>query len=365
MRLVNQPLTPALTILLTVLAVTSFLPELTAQESRPSVLVTSSGKTYLGEITKSDFGYVVQSGGQRLIVDASEVICHSESLQHAYEKMASQNETQAREQNLLITPDSRHQLALWCFRNGLYEACQQELAAALRVDRHHPACLELARKIQPDLKADQNQPSISDSLKFKTEEELNKQLLLISATPNPASTIGELPTGLANCFTQEIQPIVAFHCGKGGCHDPNSKRSFTFSHLPNRPGVYRSRLENNLDQLLQAMRRSSSPESFQAFCDSNHPSHPNPDFEGPTGQKHRQSFQNWVVTCWKYKQFPQSRSIADQTLKKASAVKLTNFEQSSSDDAVDNTLNANSLIQQELQAHQYDAFDPMRFNLKK
>lgn len=331
-----------------------------AEEPALRILVTNDGVTYHGNIEQTEFGYKIEQQGRQQMILPTQTRCVASSLEEAYATMYQEMEQFAIANKVEIDAQSHHALARWCYQYGLYDACQYQLTLALARDPHHAASVTLARKFAPKgvSPAGESSSPMIDSLRTSKSHQEIRQKLFIEATEVNFTPLGSLPRDLAANF-QKMQPILASHCGKGGCHDATTNRDFVFQHLPRDGGMYRGRLENNLSELVEAFKRSGSVDRFNRLVVGQNDIHPQPIFSGPLGPQRLASLHAWTRAYGESTGLPVSTpEMTRLDHKPAQKIQTIAFEVQGQ--PVD--INIESTLEKARQDHQPDPFDPSEFN---
>ncbi len=199
--------------------------------AQSGVLILRNGQTIEGRVCRvGDYYYVGMNDGEvRLRVAEVEVICHD--LVDGYQRKRAQ-----------LPPDNAAEhlrLAQWCQKVGLLDQAETELATARRIDARHPM-LELLEQRQRLLRepppAPLKQAGAGDyEVGPETLDRMTQQLA----------------PGVAELFTQTIQPILVNNCMTSGCHARPERSEYYLLRPPHdqRPG--RRLTQRNLYETLK------------------------------------------------------------------------------------------------------------------
>lgn len=202
-----------------------------AMAADSGVLILRNGQTIEGRICRvGDYYYVGMPDGEvRLRVAEVEVICHD--LLDGYQRKRAQLPPENAAEHL--------QLAQWCQKVGLLEQAEAELAAARRIDSRHPM-LELLEHRQRLLREPPPSPPKQTAAgDFEVgPDELDHMTQ-------------QLAPGVAELFTQSIQPILVNNCLTAGCHTRPERSEYYLLRPPHdqRPG--RRLTQRNLYETLK------------------------------------------------------------------------------------------------------------------
>lgn len=202
-----------------------------AMAADSGVLILRNGQTIEGRICRvGDYYYVGMPDGEvRLRVAEVEVICHD--LLDGYQRKRAQLPLENAAEHL--------QLAQWCQKVGLLEQAEAELAAARRIDSRHPM-LELLDHRQRLLREPPPSPTKQKAAgDFEVgPDELDRMTQ-------------QLAPGVAEFFTQTIQPILVNNCLTAGCHTRPERSEYYMLRPPHdqRPG--RRLTQRNLYETLK------------------------------------------------------------------------------------------------------------------
>jgi len=199
--------------------------------AQSGVLILRNGQTIEGRICRvGDYYYVGMPDGEvRLKVGEVELICHD--LVDGYQRKRAQLPPQNAAEHL--------RLAQWCQKVGLLEQAEAELAAARKIDARHPM-LELLEQRQRLLREPPPSPPKSAAAgDYEVgPEELDRMTQ-------------QLAPGVAEFFTQTVQPILVNNCMTGGCHSRPERSEYYLLRPPHdqRPG--RRLTQRNLYETLK------------------------------------------------------------------------------------------------------------------
>lgn len=199
--------------------------------AQSGVLILRNGQTIEGRICRvGDYYYVGMNDGEvRLRVAEVEVICHD--LVDGYQRKRAQLPPENAAEHL--------RLAQWCQKVGLLDQAETELAAARKTDARHPM-LELLEQRQRLLREPPPAP-LKQAAGGDYEigpEELDRMTQ-------------QLAPGVAEFFTQTIQPILVNNCMTSGCHARPERSEYYLLRPPHdqRPG--RRLTQRNLYETLK------------------------------------------------------------------------------------------------------------------
>lgn len=261
-----------------------------ALAAQSGVLILRNGQTIEGRVCRvGDFYYVgMEDGEVRLRVAEVELICHD--LVDGYQRKRDQLPPENATEHL--------RLAQWCQKVGLLEQAEFELAAARRIDARHPM-LELLeqrqRLLREPLPSPPQQAPVGD---YEVgPEELDRMTQ-------------QLAPGVAEFFTQTIQPILVNNCMTSGCHARPERSEYYLLRPPHdqRPG--RRLTQRNLYETLKwidtkqpdqspLMRAAANPHGGQKVAPL-----------GPGRTQQWQMLQFFVEAAARGTQSPQADTVA-------------------------------------------------------
>ena len=195
------------------------------------VLILRNGQTIEGRICRvGDYYYVGMPDGEvRLKVAEVELMCHD--LVDGYQRKRAQLPPENAAEHL--------RLAQWCQKVGLLEQAEAELAAARKIDARHPM-LELLEQRQRLLREPPPPPQERAAAgDYEVgPEELDRMTQ-------------QLAPGVAEFFTQTVQPILVNNCMTSGCHSRPERSEYYLLRPPHdqRPG--RRLTQRNLYETLK------------------------------------------------------------------------------------------------------------------
>jgi hypothetical protein len=212
--------------LLLLLLIGDVAPAQTPLAPQAGVLMLRNGQVLEGEVTRAGDYYVVTKGeGSELRLKADEAEAFCASLGEAYEFKARHITGE--------TIKSRLDLAQWCLRHHLLEACGEQLALARRTDAENAQLKQLETRLA--LAAESPPPA--------------------GAAASPAATVSaeelenalhSLPKASVEKFGAVVQPILLNRCGANQCHGPNSQSEFRLLRPPQGQIVSRRYTQRNL-----------------------------------------------------------------------------------------------------------------------
>ncbi len=202
-----------------------------ALAAQSGVLILRNGQTIEGRICRvGDYYYVGMPDGEvRLRVGEVEVICHD--LIDGYHRKRA-----------MLPPENAVEhlrLAQWCQKVGLLDQAEAELAAARKIDARHPM-LELLEHRQRLLR----EPPPSPPKQAATGD--------YEVSPEELDRMTQqLAPGVAELFTQTVQPILVNNCMTSGCHSRPERSEYYLLRPPHEQRPGRRLTQRNLYETLK------------------------------------------------------------------------------------------------------------------
>jgi hypothetical protein len=232
-----------------------------AAESRvdgeQGVLLMKSGQVLSGRLVRAADRYVLllPDGEIRVRVMDVQMICRS--LDEVYEFKRNGITSDRVEAHL--------DLADWCSRQDMPGHAAEELAAAMRIEPHHPRISVAQRAL------DQAHDQITKHEDVKRNENSRETPTVQNAIPKSAPVESEnetldrlvkgLPSGSMEAFSTTIQPILINNCTTSGCHGPRSNTTFQIERLPLERNINPRLTQRNVSAVLEQINRQSPLES--------------------------------------------------------------------------------------------------------
>src|SRR4051794_12879500 len=160
--------------------------------SQSGVLVLRNGHVLLGDVTRAGDYYIVSpSQGSELRLKNDEVELFCGSMDEAYEFKARHLSGLSAKPHL--------ELAKWCLRQGLYDKCSDQIAAARRAEPDNQDAKDLETRLKLIVEAPP-EPTPAKAAPTVAAEELERALR-------------DLPRGSVEKFGTNVQPILLNRCG--------------------------------------------------------------------------------------------------------------------------------------------------------
>ncbi|MBW8883522.1 MAG: hypothetical protein JF612_01830 [Planctomycetia bacterium] len=209
--------------------------------SQSGVLVLRNGHVLLGDVTRAGDYYIVSpSQGSELRLKNDEVELFCGSMDEAYEFKARHLSGLSAKPHL--------ELAKWCLRQGLYDKCSDQIAAARRAEPDNQDAKDLETRLKLIVEAPP-EPTPAKAAPTVAAEELERALR-------------DLPRGSVEKFGTNVQPILLNRCGLNKCHGPNTDSQFRLLRPPQGQTVSRRYTQRNLYaslRYLDALNPEASP----------------------------------------------------------------------------------------------------------
>jgi hypothetical protein len=203
------------------------------------VLVLRNGYVLTGDITRAGDYYIVSQGENselRPKNDDVELFCAS--MDEAYEFKVRHLTG--------ITAKPHLELAKWCLRNGMYDKCAEQIAAAMRVEPESRDAKDLETRLKLIVESPP-EPTPAKAAPTVAADELERAL-------------HSLPRGSVEKFGTSAQPILLNRCGLNKCHGPNTESQFRLLRPPPGQIVSRRYTQRNLYATLRYLD-ASNPEA--------------------------------------------------------------------------------------------------------
>jgi hypothetical protein len=209
---------------------------------RRGVLLLNNGQLIAGLITAAGDRYDVTLDGGELHVPRTHVAVLAADAAECYVYKRSLVETGRIQDHL--------ELAEWCLRNGLAEQSQREIAAARALDPTHPKLRLLESRLELAAEGAPRQPSEP----IKTPEKSTGADQLDAMARN-------LPHGVMESFTNNIQPILLNYCSRSGCHGTQGETALRLERIPPNRRAGRKPTQRNLQAALAMIDRANPDQS--------------------------------------------------------------------------------------------------------
>jgi hypothetical protein len=203
------------------------------------VLVLRNGYVLHGDVTRAGDYYIVTQGeGSELRPKNEDVELFCGSMDEAYEFKVRHLSG--------ISAKPHLELAKWCMRNGMYDKCSEQIAAAMRAEPDNRDVKELETRLKLIVESP-SEPTPAKAAPTVAAEELDRALR-------------DLPRGSVEKFGTSVQPILLNRCGLNKCHGPNTDSQFRLLRPPPGQIVSRRYTQRNLYATLRYLD-GSNPEA--------------------------------------------------------------------------------------------------------
>jgi hypothetical protein len=203
------------------------------------VLVLRNGHVLHGDVTRAGDYYIVSQGeGSELRLKSDDVELFCGSLDEAYEFKVRHLSG--------ISAKPHLELAKWCMRNGMYDRCSEQIAAAMQAEPDNRDVKELETRLKLIVDSPP-EPTPAKAAPTVAADELERALR-------------DLPRGSVEKFGTNVQPILLNRCGLNKCHGPNTESQFRLLRPPPGQIVSRRYTQRNLYATLRYLD-ASNPEA--------------------------------------------------------------------------------------------------------
>jgi hypothetical protein len=182
-----------------------------------TILVLRDGGVLIGNISRTDSGYLIRRGGSEIQVPSAKVLIACDSLAQGYA---------ARRAEISVpTAESHLSLATWCLKHGLKTHAARELDAVRALEPNHPRLVLLERRLAAEEAAAPSR-HLADENPTKATTSTAPPGANDSASTAPTRQVESLSGPVVERFARKVQPILVNNCTTSGCHQRGGSQQF-------------------------------------------------------------------------------------------------------------------------------------------